>query len=510
MKEIFDPMVLLTALGVLVAAIGVFVTYLQYDKTAAKSPKIDPQIIQLDYQSSITNLAHPGMGLTGSLTQIGQQINHNYGLTESQLQDLIKNVIKTLPNENEASQKLEKYIRLASEYKELAEKNLAGNKLAQEAQEAVTGGRLDEALALYDQSEAAWAELGEQAKAFQAEEYFEAAKILEFQCKYPPALLKIQAALQLAPNRWEFNNLWGVLLVDTVDYQGAIQAFQTAQTQLPNPQGVEAASLFNNLGNAWSELGEYAKAIEFYDQALPIFKKALGPEHVSVAQTYNNLGTAWSDLGEYAKAIEFYDQALPIYKKALGPEHVYVASTYNNLGLALAARGEYSKAIEFYDQALPIYKKALGPEHVYVAQTYNNLGTAWSDLGEYAKAIEFYDQALSIFKKALGPEHVYLAKTYNNLGLAWEARGEYAKAIEFYDQALSIYKKALGLDHPDIAGTSLNLALAYEAQSERQKALVYAQQGMAIFEKNFAQLNPNHPDLLKARRVLAHIEGSTL
>eukprot|EP00282_Hemiselmis_andersenii_P038895 CAMPEP_0169445508 /NCGR_PEP_ID=MMETSP1042-20121227/10477_1 /TAXON_ID=464988 /ORGANISM="Hemiselmis andersenii, Strain CCMP1180" /LENGTH=59 /DNA_ID=CAMNT_0009556909 /DNA_START=15 /DNA_END=190 /DNA_ORIENTATION=+ len=57
--------------------------------------------------------------------------------------------------------------------------------------------------------------------------------------------------------------------------------------------------------------------------------KALGHDHVDVAATYNNMGVVHEKLGEYKKALEYYNMALKIRVEKLGHDHVDVATTYS-------------------------------------------------------------------------------------------------------------------------------------------------------------------------------------
>ena len=254
------------------------------------------------------------------------------------------------------------------------------------------------------------------------------------------------------------------------------------------------ASTLNNLGAAWSDLGEKKKAIEYYTQALEIYKAVFGDSHPDVASTLNNLGTAWSSLGEKKKAIEYYTQALEIKKTVFGNSHPDVASTLNNLGNAWRSLGENKKAIEYYTQALEIKKAVFGDSHPDVAMTLNNLGTAWSSLGEKKKAIEYYTQALEIKKAVFGDSHPDVAMTLNNLGTAWSSLGENKKAIENHTQALEIFKAFYGDSHPDVARTLSNLGNAWSALGENQKAIEYYTQALEIYKAFYGD---SHPDVAR-------------
>ena len=256
-----------------------------------------------------------------------------------------------------------------------------------------------------------------------------------------------------------------------------------------HPSGAET---LNNLGLAWSDLGEPKKAIEYYTQALKMTKVFYGAHHHSGANTLNNLGTAWSDLGENKKAIEYYTQAMEIKKAVFGDSHPVVADTLNNLGNAWSNLGEPKKAIAYYTQALEIRRAVFGDSHPDVAGTLNNLGTAWSYLGENKKAIEYNTQALEIYKAVFGDSHPNVAVTLNNLGEVWSNLGENKKAIEYYTQALEIKKAVFGDSHPSGAETLNNLGVAWRSLGEPKKAIEYYTQALEIFKAVFGD---SHPDM---------------
>ena len=205
---------------------------------------------------------------------------------------------------------------------------------------------------------------------------------------------------------------------------------------------------YNNIGMAYYSEGEYDRAIEYYQKALKIDLKKLGPEHPDTAIRYNNIGTGYYSKGEYDRAIEYYQKALKIDLKKLGAEHPKIAIRYNNIGEAYRSEGEYDRAIEYYQKALKIDLKKLGAEHPDTAIRYNNIGLAYNSKGEYDRAIEHYQKALKIDLKKLGAEHPDTAIDYNNIGAAYRSKVEYDRAIWYFQKALKIGIKRLGKNHP--------------------------------------------------------------
>ena len=158
----------------------------------------------------------------------------------------------------------------------------------------------------------------------------------------------------------------------------------------------------------------YLCFILFLGQAL-IKKAVLGDSHPDVASTLNNLGNAWSSLGEPKKVIEYWTQALVIYKAVFGDSHPNVADILNNLGTAWHNLGDHQKAIEYYTQALEMKKAFLGDSHPDVAMTLNNLGIAWNDLGEHQKATQYFTQAYALFQQFYGEDHPHTQIAKNGL-----------------------------------------------------------------------------------------------
>jgi tetratricopeptide (TPR) repeat protein len=104
------------------------------------------------------------------------------------------------------------------------------------------------------------------------------------------------------------------------------------------------------------------------------------------AKTHSDRGVAHYYLGEKARAIEDYDQALRI-----DPGN---AATYNDRGVAYYDLGDSRRAIEDYDTALRI-----DPDYAYA---YNNRGNAYNRLAwdlylnhSNAEALTYVDRALA-------------------------------------------------------------------------------------------------------------------
>ncbi|GHU23424.1 hypothetical protein FACS1894172_08200 [Spirochaetia bacterium] len=290
-------------------------------------------------------------------------------------------------------------------------------------------------------------------------------------------------------------NALGLFALESLaDYVMALEFFQKARAVDEKVLGVEhpnTATLYNNIGGAYSSKGDYEKALAFHQKALAIDEKILGVEHPSTATSYNNIGLVYHSMGEYEKALEFQQKALAVREKILGVEHPSTATSYGNIGSAYGGMGDNEKALEFHQKALAVCEKVLGVEHPDTALSYGNIGGVYSSMGDYKKGLEFQQKALAVREKVLGVEHPLTATSYSNIGGVYDSIRDYEKALEFCQKALAIREKVLGVEHPSTAKSYNNIGGVYYSIRDYEKALEFQQKALAVREK---VLGVEHPD----------------
>ncbi|MGB7378736.1 MAG: CHAT domain-containing protein [Rivularia sp. (in: cyanobacteria)] len=262
----------------------------------------------------------------------------------------------------------------------------------------------------------------------------------------------------------------------------------------------QAATLLG-IGRIYSDLGEKQKALQFYNQALPLYREV--GHRSGEATTLNNIAviiaqqreSSPSDATE-AEALKLTQEGFQLQKQGskeslLAARKKYEAAlilwqkledktgqvvTLLNIGRIYDDVGEKQKALQFYNQALPILRavRNTGGE----ATALNNIGLIYDDLGEKQKALEFYNQALSL-SRAL-EDRRREATTLNNIGSVYSDLGEKQKALEFYEQALPLRREVR--DKGGEAATLNNIGRIYsEDLGEKQKALQKFDQALSLY-----------------------------
>lgn len=109
-----------------------------------------------------------------------------------------------------------------------------------------------------------------------------------------------------------------------------------------NPQDSEA---LESKANAFSDMGQYDKAIELYTQALKITKKP--------AYVYHDRGMAYSQNKQYAEALQDLNKAFELNPQ----EKDFIAQAYNDRGVTYFHMGEYQKSWADVQKALKMGHK---------------------------------------------------------------------------------------------------------------------------------------------------------
>jgi CHAT domain-containing protein/Tfp pilus assembly protein PilF len=224
------------------------------------------------------------------------------------------------------------------------------------------------------------------------------------------------------------------------------------------------ASTLDNLGRAWSDMGDGKQALDDFNQALLTFRN-LG-ERNGEALVLNDTGPAYAALGQKQKALDAYNQAIALWR-ALGNRQGE-ALTLNNIGRLYNDLGEHQTALDYYNQALPIWR-AVG-NHSGEALALSDIGRAYADLGQPAKAIDFQTQALPIYRQTGSRRGE--AMVLNNLGRDHSDLGEAQKAYDLDLQALSIWRDVK--DQRDEAQDLMTIAWAYSLMKQPELSFTSA------------------------------------
>ena len=228
-------------------------------------------------------------------------------------------------------------------------------------------------------------------------------------------------------------------------------------------QNGEAGTL-DNLGRAYSDMGQGQQALEYFNQALPLYREA--GNRGGEALTLNDMGPAYAGLGQKQKSLDVYNRALATWRE-LG-NRPGEALTLNNIGRFYRDLGQNQTALDYYNQALPIWREVANRSGEALALS--DIGRAYADLGQPQKALDYAGQALPIFRETGNRRGE--AMTLNNMGREHSDLGDASQAMQFDLQALAIWREIK--DQRNEAGCLMTIGWAYSAMKQTENSLASA------------------------------------
>ncbi|OGD11060.1 MAG: hypothetical protein A2Y86_02780 [Candidatus Aminicenantes bacterium RBG_13_62_12] len=201
------------------------------------------------------------------------------------------------------------------------------------------------------------------------------ATIYKEQGRWREAVDSLRRGYQHNPSSFRILTTYGVMLADTGQNDAAIEVLK--QGLAINDYDPE---LWNYLGIAYWNKGDFEKASEAYHQALD--------RDTNYPIVINNLGSLHFSLFLRDQKREDFRLAVEYFNRAIELDPSY-ASPHNGLGTALAKTGDLKGAVASWERAL-----ALDPKLHFALY---NLGAAYLAAGDKSRALDY----LTRYKKTV-------------------------------------------------------------------------------------------------------------
>lgn len=266
--------------------------------------------------------------------------------------------------------------------------------------------------------------------------------------------------------------IMGVCRWQLSDYHTAIDELLEAlrlynvirETDLSNeyPEALEGiADTLNTIGNIHINLGDYPKALDYYQNALKIFEQLSDREGLSTS--FNNIGLVHFKLGDYKKALDYYEQSLR-YRQSISDVYAEVI-TLNNIGEVYCVMKDYEKALSYFNRSLKLHKES-GSKH-RTAVPMNHIGMLYFAMGDYEKALAYLGESLSI-ESEYGNRYSE-AEALIALGSVYVKMGDFKNAFNHLSSALKIGEAISA--KPIICNAHKTLSEIYKHQGDFDRAL---------------------------------------
>lgn len=227
-------------------------------------------------------------------------------------------------------------------------------------------------------------------------------------------------------------------------------------------QDYARARLLRILGNANFHLNNDRQALEYFEQAISIYRKL--KLKTGTGAVLNNIGLVRERQNDFDGALRSYTEAARLFNEESNED--YLSRVYLRLGNVYNALGRYDKSLEYHTLALKINEKL--NDTLRIARSYNNIGNVYLGIDDFKDAYEFYGKSIALVKIINQTE--ILAPLYNNMGLALEGLKEYDKALDYYRMSFELARKANNQEV--IINSLINTGNVYLTRKEIDQAMI--------------------------------------
>jgi tetratricopeptide (TPR) repeat protein len=235
---------------------------------------------------------------------------------------------------------------------------------------------------------------------------------------------------------------------------GLIQKALNIQVKIYGKSHKEIGILYSNLSRLLSkDDNKILVAKDFAEKALDIWLK-LDNNDPELCEIYNNLGVISAQIGDYEKAINYYEQTINLARLNFGNHHTKTATFLYNLSCSYIDMSKFYNALDACHESAKIFNKIFDKNHPLALSSkkqyafiLNKLGQIEKENKEYKSSIKYFQKSAKIRLKVLGNLNPQTAESHYNVASVSAITGDVKKANEFYNKALTIFLNALGKNH---------------------------------------------------------------
>ena len=248
------------------------------------------------------------------------------------------------------------------------------------------------------------------------------------------------------------------------------------------------AEVMNHLGWVYYRRGRYSEAEQLYRRALAIQLQAFGRDDPALAETYTNLGYLPHTVLD--STIAYFQRALDVRLKSLGPEHPDATSAMLLVGVMLSRKGDDAEAEKYLRQVVRLRRQSLEADVPQLAKSYFMLADHLAQYPDAQQETEqLYRDGLTLLEHRFGPDHLGRAHGLSNLAILLDEQERFEEAESLYRESLRLRKAIFEEKHPTVAEAISHLANHLQRRGQLTEAEELHREALTHFKRIFG---PRH------------------
>ena len=226
--------------------------------------------------------------------------------------------------------------------------------------------------------------------------------------------------------------------------------------------------------------GDYKKANNDFKASFKIFNDLVESktnnnevDSTRFASMTNNLGVAYTKMGQFDSAIYYFYLSLE-YKKKYHASPKKITNALVNLSALNIHKNDYVEGKKYAQQALEIAEQNM--DSVSLAQSLVNLGVCEKNIGDTVQALVYYHRALEIGRNINRKKTI--SSSLTNLGLIYLQNKEWDKAGKYLKESLLLNENSA--NKSSYCNILSNLANYYQEIEKYDSAVFFAEKSLQL------------------------------
>ena len=197
------------------------------------------------------------------------------------------------------------------------------------------------------------------------------------------------------------------LLKETGNYQAALDtnfAALNLRKRLFRYPHLAYTDSYDYLNMSYAVAGDFWNAIKYGELGIQSFKDIGMGKSLGIGFLYANTAEAYLDVGEFNKALDYKIQAFELLKPYNGADHFWATDQMNGIAAVYYAKGDYQKCIELAEKAMLRFAEL--NITLYQVAALELLAKAHMALGDKSKMMQYGKQQYDLLKLKSGEEHL--------------------------------------------------------------------------------------------------------
>lgn len=263
----------------------------------------------------------------------------------------------------------------------------------------------------------------------------------------------------------------------------------------------EAAHLLHKAGSYVLFCGQYARAEQFLQDALTLYRQNEETSVAPIASVLASLGTIYEAQGRYNQAELAYQQALQLREKILSHDHPDIIEILTYIGRIELCQAHYEIASRVLARAFSYQDIHLSQFHPHLSITLYLLATLYHQQGNYTHAEDALQQLVFICQQNLGDTHPSTIESLSKLALLYYIHGQYQQAKDLHQQTIEILSTGAYTSYQTVPSLR-SLGLMYCLQGQYDQAETLLRQALAICQRTFGNAHVETAESLKHLAIM--------